>query len=52
MQTKDKYGYSAHRAISKIEDDLLGRAEFSKNLSVAISQWKGQDSLVIALSGN
>jgi predicted KAP-like P-loop ATPase len=52
MQTKDKYGYSAHRAISKIEDDLLGRAEFSKNLSVAISQWKGQDSLVIALYGD
>ncbi|KXZ73022.1 KAP family P-loop NTPase fold protein [Acinetobacter venetianus] len=52
MQIQDKYGYSAHRAITEIEDDLLGRAEFSKNLSDAISNWKGQDSLVIALYGD
>ena len=52
MPTQDKYGYSAHRAITKIEDDLLGRAEFSKSLSDAISHWKGQDSLVIALYGD
>lgn len=52
MQIQDKYGYSAHRAISEIEDDLLGRADFSKNLSEAISNWKGQDSLVIALYGD
>lgn len=49
---QDKYGYSAHRAITKIEDDLLRRADFSKNLSEAISNWKGQDSLVIALYGD
>lgn len=44
---QDKYGYSAHRAITDIEDDLLGRADFSRNLSEAISNWKGQDSLII-----
>lgn len=51
MTTIDKYGFSADRPITKLEDDLLGRAEFSKNLSDAISQWKGDDSLVIALHG-
>ncbi|HHP0348611.1 hypothetical protein E1A86_15420 [Acinetobacter baumannii] len=52
MTTIDKYGFSADRPITKLEDDLLGRAEFSKNLSDAISQWKGDDSLVIALHGD
>lgn len=52
MTTTDKYGFSADRPIISIEDDLLGRADFSKNLSDAISQWKGDDSLVIALYGD
>lgn len=52
MTNTDKYGFSADRPITKIEDDLLGRAEFSKSLSDAISQWKGNDSLVIALYGD
>ncbi|TCB53171.1 KAP family P-loop NTPase fold protein [Acinetobacter terrae] len=52
MTNIDKYGFSADRPITKLEDDLLGRAEFSKNLSDAISQWKGHDSLVIALHGD
>ena len=52
MTTIDKYGFSADRPIKNLEDDLLGRADFSKNLSDAISQWKGDDSLVIALHGD
>lgn len=52
MTTIDKYGFSADRPITKLEDDLLGRAEFSKDLSDAISHWKGDDSLVIALHGD
>ncbi|AVZ86241.1 P-loop NTPase fold protein [Acinetobacter sp. WCHA45] len=52
MTTTDKYGFSADRPIKNLEDDLLDRADFSKNLSDAISQWKGDDSLVIALHGD
>ncbi|MEQ1344008.1 KAP family P-loop NTPase fold protein [Acinetobacter seifertii] len=52
MTNIDKYGFSADRPITKIEDDLLGRAEFSENLCDAISQWKGKDSLVISLYGD
>lgn len=52
MTIIDKYGFSADRPIKNLEDDLLGRADFSKNLSDAISQWKGDDSLVIALHGD
>ncbi|WP_407303890.1 P-loop NTPase fold protein [Acinetobacter sp.] len=52
MTNIDKYGFSADRPIKNLEDDLLGRADFSKNLSDAISQWKGNDSLVIALHGD
>jgi predicted KAP-like P-loop ATPase len=52
MTNIDKYGFSADRPIKKAEDDLLGRAGFSKNLSDAILQWKGNDSLVIALHGD
>lgn len=52
MNNIDKFGFSADRPITKLEDDLLGRANFSKNLSEAISQWKGNDSLVIALHGD
>ncbi|WP_228767458.1 P-loop NTPase fold protein [Vibrio hibernica] len=43
--------FSADRPISKIEDDLLGRASFSDNLAKALSSWKGIDSLVVALHG-
>ncbi len=51
MTTIDNYRFSADRPIKNLEDDLLSRADFSKNLSDAISQWKGDDSLVIALYG-
>ena len=52
MSNNDNFGFSADRPIAKLEDDLLGRAEFSKNLSKALSQWKSNDSLVVALNGD
>ncbi|RFS36120.1 hypothetical protein DYI81_01070 [Acinetobacter sp. SWAC5] len=52
MTNIDKFAFSADRPIKKIEQDVLGRADFAKNLSDAISQWKGDESLVIALHGD
>lgn len=52
MTNIDKYAFSADRPIKNLEQDLLGRADFAKNLSDAISQWKGDESLVIALHGD
>lgn len=52
MTNMDKYAFSADRPIKNIEQDVLGRADFAKNLSDAISQWKGDESLVIALHGD
>lgn len=52
MTNIDKYAFSADRPIRNLEQDLLGRADFAKNLSDAISQWKGDESLVIALHGD
>lgn len=43
--------YNTDRAITNIEDDLLGRASFSKQLGQAIYEYKGKDSLVIGLFG-
>ncbi|WP_027216797.1 KAP family P-loop NTPase fold protein [Butyrivibrio fibrisolvens] len=43
--------YSTDRAITNIQDDLLGRASFSQQLGNAIYEYKGQDSLVIGLYG-
>lgn len=48
----DKYAFSADKPIKNLEQDLLGRVDFAKNLSDAISQWKGDESLVIALHGD
>ncbi|MFV5392182.1 P-loop NTPase fold protein [Acinetobacter towneri] len=52
MTNIDKFAFSADRPIRNLEQDLLGRADFAKNLSDAISQWKGDESLVIALHGD
>lgn len=52
MTNIDKFAFSADRPIKNIEQDVLGRADFAKNLSDAISQWKGDESLVIALHGD
>ena len=43
--------YSTDRPINKSEDDLLGRASFSKYLGEAIYKYKGSDGLVIGLFG-
>ncbi|WP_285354614.1 P-loop NTPase fold protein [Pseudomonas sp. lyk4-R2A-10] len=52
MDLHDSYGFAADRPISKAEDDLLGRAEFSNSLASALSSWHGRDSLVVALHGD
>lgn len=52
MNTKDLHGFAADRPILTIEDDLLGRAEFSVDLARAMSSWHGKDSLVVALHGD
>lgn len=39
------------RPIEESKDDKLGRSSFSLNLAKAILEWKGIDSLVIALFG-
>ena len=43
--------YSADRPINKSEEDLLGRASFSKYLGKAIYEYNGSDGLVIGLFG-
>ncbi len=43
--------YSTDHAIKSIDEDLLGRASFSRQLGKAIYEYKGKDSLVIALYG-
>jgi P-loop ATPase len=43
--------YSTDRPINKSEEDLLGRASFSKYLGEAIYKYKGSDGLVIGLFG-
>jgi len=43
--------FSPDRPISTKEDDLLNRASFAESVAKAISGWKGNDSLVIAVCG-
>ncbi|SKB94448.1 KAP family P-loop domain-containing protein [Lachnospiraceae bacterium] len=43
--------YSSDRAIKSIDEDLLGRADFSKQLGRAIYENKEKESIVIALYG-
>ncbi|MGT2924840.1 KAP family P-loop NTPase fold protein [Streptococcus caviae] len=43
--------YSTDRPIHTAEDDLLGRASFSKQLGKAIYEYNGKDGLVIGLFG-
>lgn len=51
MNSRDIYSFASDRPIKKIDDDLLDRAEFAKDLASAISDWQSKDSLVIALHG-
>jgi len=43
--------YNTDRAIEKLDEDLLGRAPFSRHLGRAIYEYKGKESLVIGLYG-
>lgn len=43
--------YLTDRPINKAENDLLGRANFSKQLGKSICEYTGEDSLVIGLFG-
>jgi len=43
--------YGEH-PIKRIVEDKLGRSSFAKAISQAISAWKGETSLVVALYGN
>lgn len=43
--------YNTDRAITRIEEDLLGRSCFSKALGKAINEYTSQDSIVIGLYG-
>lgn len=47
----ENHPFSADRPISSHQEDLLGRAGFARSLANTIKQWKGNDSLVIALYG-
>jgi predicted KAP-like P-loop ATPase len=46
-----KHQFSADRPIGCIEEDLLGRAPFAESLASAIKDWRGNESLVVALCG-
>lgn len=52
MDKKDLHGFASDRPITKIEDDLLGRSDFSIDLANAMASWHGNDSLVVALHGD
>ncbi len=43
--------YYTDRAISRIEDDILGRASFARQFGKSIYEYKGNDSIVIGLYG-
>ncbi|EHY8549374.1 TPA: P-loop NTPase fold protein [Vibrio parahaemolyticus] len=52
MELKDSHEFASDRPITRPEEDLLGRANFSSDLADAISSWHGEDSLVVALHGD
>ena len=52
MEPKDLHGFASDRPITTIEEDLLGRSEFSIDLANAMASWQGKDSLVVALHGD
>jgi predicted KAP-like P-loop ATPase len=43
--------FSSDRPIKSKGEDLLGRAHFADSLARAIAEWRGDDSLVLALFG-
>ncbi|MBC3809987.1 KAP family P-loop NTPase fold protein [Undibacterium aquatile] len=52
MGQNDLHEFASDRPITKIENDLLGRADFSTDLADAMASWHGNDSLVVALHGD
>ncbi len=46
-----RHPFSTERAIESAQQDLLGRASFALAVADAIRGWPGDDSLVIALTG-
>lgn len=52
MEPKDLHEFASDRPITKVDDDLLGRSEFSTDLANAMASWHGKDSLVVALHGD
>lgn len=48
----DDLQFSHDQPIERQQDDRLDRAGFAQRLAWAISSWKNQESLVIALTGN
>lgn len=44
--------FSADRPIRTADEDLLGRVDFARTLATAVSGWRGNDSLVVALYGS
>ena len=51
MSSTDLHEFSSDRPIETVEDDLLGRDRFSKDLADALASWHGKDSLVVGLHG-
>ncbi|MDP0588999.1 MAG: P-loop NTPase fold protein [Candidatus Endonucleobacter bathymodioli] len=52
MSTNKSTYFSSDRPIDTIEQDLLGMSEFSTDLATAISHWREEHSLVVALHGD
>ncbi|WP_431065897.1 P-loop NTPase fold protein [Methylotuvimicrobium sp.] len=52
MDSKDLHGFASDRQSQKIEEDLLGRSNFSEDIADAIASWHRKNSLVVALHGN
>jgi predicted KAP-like P-loop ATPase len=44
--------FSSDRPITRLNEDKLGRRSFAVQIARAVSGWKGNDSLVIALYGS
>ncbi|MEW6668536.1 MAG: P-loop NTPase fold protein [Thermodesulfobacteriota bacterium] len=49
--TNRPHPFSADRPIELVEQDRLGRHGFADSIATALTNWKGKDSLVVALYG-
>lgn len=48
---EDRSLLSADDAITKIDQDRLGRADFARSLGTALAAWRGDQSLIVGLYG-